>query len=129
VLISDGSGLDAAARAEAARLATGGVRLFTLALGAGSDGEASLEALGVASAPARAPRPVIDRLSGSLALARDGRAAGLAFEDLGPLVAALALVPALARDGRAAGLAFEDLGPLVAALALVPFLSLFRRRA
>lgn len=102
VLISDGSGLDAAARTEAARLATGGVRLFTLALGAGSDGGASLEALGVASAPARATRPVIDRLSGSAALTRDGRAAGLAFEDLGPLVAALALVPFLALFRRRA---------------------------
>ncbi|MBP2150935.1 VWA domain-containing protein [Xanthobacter flavus] len=102
VLISDGSGIDAAARTEAARLATGGIRLFTLGLGVGSDKATSLEALGVASAPARAPGPVIDRLSGSAALARDGRAAGLAFEDLGPLVAALALVPFLALFRRRA---------------------------
>lgn len=102
VLISDGSGIDAAARTEAERLAKDDVRLFTLALGVGDDRGTSLEALSVASAPARSPRPVIDRLSGSAALARNGPAAGLKFEDLGPLVAALALVPFLALFRRRA---------------------------
>jgi len=105
VLISDGGGTDDATRAEAERLAGDGVRLSVLSLtGAvgGTTDIATLEALGTASAPARAPEPVLRRLSRSGALQRD---------------------PALA------ALEFRDLGPLIAALAALPLISLFRRRA
>lgn len=105
VLISDGGGVDDAARAEAERLAGDGVRLSVLMLdgAAGGAGDvAALEALGTAAAPARAPDPVLRRLARGDAPERD------------PVLAVLQ---------------FRDLGPFVAALAVLPLLSLFRRRA
>ncbi|QIB33687.1 vWA domain-containing protein [Ancylobacter pratisalsi] len=105
VLISDGGGVDDAARAEAERLAGDGVRLSVLTLtgpAGGSADAAALEALGSLAAPARTPSAVLRRLSQRGTLARD---------------------PALST------LAFLDLGPYLAALAGLPLLSLFRRRA
>ncbi|GLK83843.1 vWA domain-containing protein [Ancylobacter defluvii] len=105
VLISDGGGVDAATRAEAGRLAGDGIRLSVLTLAGGAGGTsdpAALQALGDAAAPARSPAPVLGRLS---------RAGGLE------------------RDPTVAALEFHDLGPFVAALAIIPLLGLFRRRA
>ena len=105
VLISDGGGVDEAARAEAQRLVGDGIRLSVLTLAGAAGGPSTpdaLEALGSASAPARAPAPVLRRLSRTGTLDRD---------------------PALA------ALEFWDFGPFVAALAIFPLLSLFRRRA
>lgn len=98
VLISDGGGVDGAARAEAERLASDGVRLSVLTLTGsvgGSDDAAALDALGSLSAPARAPAAVLRRLSQRGALERDPALSTLAFRDLGPFLAALAGVPLL----------------------------------
>jgi len=100
VLISDGGGLSADAVAEAERLTGQGIRLLVLTL-ADAAGEpvnknafSGLERI-FASAPARAPDPVLDALAHSPALRRDGALTALHFRDLGPLVAVLALLPML----------------------------------
>ncbi|MDR6951268.1 Ca-activated chloride channel family protein [Ancylobacter sp. 3268] len=98
VLISDGGGVDEATRAEAARLAGDGIGLSVLTLAGGAGGSldpATLAGLGDVAAPARAPAPVLGRLSRGGGLVRDPTVAALEFHDLGPLVAALAVVPLL----------------------------------
>ena len=98
VLVSDGGGVDDATRAEAERLAADGVRLsmLTLAGPAGGTADASaLEALASLAAPARAPAPVLRRLSRQGTLERDPALAALAFLDLGPYLAGLAGLPLL----------------------------------
>ncbi len=65
VLVSDGGGIDDAARAEAERLAAAGIRLSALVLSASAGGSArpdDLTALADAAAPAAAPEPVLGRL-------------------------------------------------------------------
>ncbi|WP_428028871.1 vWA domain-containing protein [Ancylobacter sp.] len=98
VLISDGGGVDDATRAEAGRLAGDGVRLSVLALAGAAGGtsdSAALGTLGSVAAPARAPEPVLRRLSRGGALNPDPALANLTFRDLGPLLAALAGIPLL----------------------------------
>ncbi|TCK29010.1 Ca-activated chloride channel family protein [Ancylobacter aquaticus] len=93
VLISDGGGLDDAARAEAERLAGEGVRLSILTLDGAAGGTADiagLETLGSLAAAARAPAPVLRRLARQGALEPDPVLATLAFLDLGPFLAGLA---------------------------------------
>lgn len=105
VLISDGGGIDDAARAEAERLTGAGIRLSVLTLAGAAGGKTdsdALAALGTATAPARVPDPVFDRLS------RGGM---------------------LERDPTLRALQYRDLGPFLAALGALPLLSLFRRRA
>ncbi|MEO9773728.1 VWA domain-containing protein [Roseibium sp.] len=107
VLISDGGGFDADAAAEANRLAGDGARLSLLTL-SGTAGPAlrpdrfqKLSAAGV-TAPARAPEPVLSRISAAASLSRDGVLRALRFHDLGPLFALLAMVPLLALFRRPA---------------------------
>ena len=105
VLISDGGGIDNAARAEAERLVSDGIHLSVLTL-TGAAGEPinpkALEALGGVAAPARAPAPVLRRLSRTGTLDRDPTLAALQFQDLGPLIAALAVLPLLSLFRRCA---------------------------
>ncbi|MQT14948.1 vWA domain-containing protein [Segnochrobactrum spirostomi] len=105
VLISDGGGIDDAARAEAARLSGASIRLDALVLdraAGGATDPAALRALAAVSAPARAPEPVLR------ALKHGGR---------------------LDRDPALTSLQYRDFGPVLAALAAVPLVALFRRRA
>ena len=98
VLISDGGGIDDTTHVEAERLAGDGIRLSTLSLSGAAGGDtdiAALEALGAASAPARSPEPVLRRLSRSHTLVRDPALVALEFYDLGPFLAALAVIPLL----------------------------------
>jgi Ca-activated chloride channel family protein len=107
VLISDGGGIDAAAIAEAGRLTGEGIGLQVLTLPGTTGGPAEPGALsrlpGVSvSAPARTPEPVLRLISAAAAVHGDGTMTALRFRDLGPFVAALALVPLLGllrRDG------------------------------
>ncbi len=105
IVISDGGGADRALD-EARRLAAEGARVSTLALAAPTPGGPApdpdaLAALaregGGASAPARAPRPVLDRIEAAR-IARVARSpeASLVFRDLGPWLLALSALPALA---------------------------------
>lgn len=113
ILISDGGGAGPRAMQEAGRLREAGARLWTLGLSGDAaegapppDVEALVrlaEAGGGAFAPARSPRPVLERI----AAAQTGR---LARSSFAPLV-------------------FDDLGRWLMALALLPALLLFRRRA
>ncbi|WP_269583847.1 VWA domain-containing protein [Roseibium sp. Sym1] len=106
VLISDGGGIDAAAIAEAERLTGDGIGLLVLTL-PGSGGQADPGAFSeLASvsetAPARTPEPVLRLISAAGAFHGDGTMTALRYRDLGPFVAALALVPLLGlfrRDG------------------------------
>ncbi len=105
VLVSDGGGIDDAARAEAERLRSAGIRISALVLSASAGGSArpeALTALADAAASASAPDPVLSRLGGRAVVARDDALTALRFRDLGPLVAALALVPLLALFRRSA---------------------------
>ena len=105
VLISDGGGFDAAARAEAERLAADGIRMSVLTLPAGPndpDGIRAMEGLASAAAPARSPDPVLARLSRPGALTRDPVLSVLQYRDLGPAIALLAALPLLALFRRQA---------------------------
>lgn len=105
VLISDGGGVDDAARAEAERLAGEGVRLSVLTLAGAAGGTAdigALEALATTSAPARAPDPVFRHLSQGGSLERDPTLRALQFRDLGPFLAALGALPLLSLFRRRA---------------------------
>ncbi|WP_346898162.1 VWA domain-containing protein [uncultured Roseibium sp.] len=94
VLISDGGGIDASTAAEAERLTGTGTRLMLLTLS--QDASAFARLAGVsASAPARAPGPVLRRVSAASSFRRDRAVTALRFRDLGPYVAALALLPLL----------------------------------
>lgn len=98
VLISDGGGIDDAARAETERLAGEGIRLSVLTLTGVAGGKTdirALETLGTASAPARSPDAVFRRLSRAGTLERDPTLRALQFRDLGPFLAALGILPLL----------------------------------
>jgi len=100
VLISDGGGIDGAAIAEARRLTGSGVRLMLLTLSGSARPAAASDAFdrldGVsASAAALAPEPVLRRLSAISAKRMDRTLTALRFRDLGPFLAALALIPVL----------------------------------
>ncbi len=110
ILISDGGGADRALD-EARRLASEGARVSTLSLAPQTPGgpppdPAALAALARegagAAAPARAPRPVLDRIEAAR-------------------IARIAVSPDATR-------VFRDLGPYLLALAGLPALALFRRR-
>ncbi|SDL63121.1 VWA domain-containing protein [Paracoccus chinensis] len=94
VLISDGGGIDAAARAEAARLAEAGVRISVLSVEGEPSGDAvALRALANgAVAEAGRPGAVVAALAGG-GLDRDRALVALQYRDLGPWLAALALLP------------------------------------
>lgn len=105
ILISDGGGADRA-RDEARRLADEGARVSTLALAPQTPGgpEPDPDTLaelarigGGATAPARAPRPVLERIEAAR-ISRIARSdeAELVFRDLGPWLLGLAGLPALA---------------------------------
>ena len=104
IVISDGGGADRALD-EARRLASEGARVSTLALaprtpGGPAPAPDALAALaregGGASAPARAPRPVLERIEAAR-IARIARSddATRVFRDLGPWLLAAAAIPAL----------------------------------
>jgi Ca-activated chloride channel family protein len=105
IVISDGGGADRALD-EARRLAGEGARVSTLALatpppGGPAPNPDALAALaregGGASAPARAPLPVLERIEAArIARIAKSEAATLVFRDLGPWFLALAAIPALA---------------------------------
>ncbi|MBD1547593.1 VWA domain-containing protein [Roseibium aggregatum] len=100
VLISDGGGLSADAVAEAERLTGAGIRLLVLTLDDAAGGPVKKNAFSVleplsVSAPAQAPGPVLGAVSHNAKLRRDGALTALHFRDLGPFVAALALLPLL----------------------------------
>jgi len=107
VLISDGGGFDAAATAEADRLTGSGARLLILTLSGGAgtpvppDAFVGLDSVS-ASAPARAPDPVLRLIAANGSFQRDRAMTALRFRDLGPFVAALALIPLLALFRRTA---------------------------
>ena len=105
IVISDGGGADRALD-EARRLAVEGARVSTLFLAPQTDGAPApapdaLAALaregGGASAPARDPRPVLERIEAAR-IARIARSpeAIRVFRDLGPWLLAAAALPALA---------------------------------
>jgi Ca-activated chloride channel homolog len=97
VLISDGGGFDAAASSEAERLTASGTRLLLLPLSdTAGDPDALPRLAGVsASAPARAPEPILRMLSATSSLSGGQAMTVLSFHDLGPFIAALALFPLL----------------------------------
>lgn len=107
VLISDGGGVDEAATSEAGRLAGAGVTLSVLVLdgeaaGAPRSDAAALRALARASAPARAPEPVLRRLGAVGPVSPDPALTALRYLDLGPFLAAFACLPMLAMFRRRA---------------------------
>lgn len=105
VLVSDGGGIDAQATTEAGRLRAEGIGLLVLTLDAAAGGPVdrdALVALSDAAAPARSPDRVVDRLAAAGTRDRDEAFTALHVHDLGPFVAALALVPMLALFRRRA---------------------------
>lgn len=111
VVISDGGGSGARAAEEAARLASDGARVWALALPRTSEG-----------APAADP-------AGLAALAQAGQGAALPSGQAPELAQQIAArrVALLVQDPEA-GLAFQDLGPLLLPLALLILFPLFRRQ-
>ena len=103
VLISDGGGIDAAARGEAARLAGAGVRISALTVDGEPSGDAqALRALANgAVAEAGRPGPVVAALTGG-GIDRDRAMVALQYRDLGPWLAALGLLPLLLQFRRQA---------------------------
>lgn len=103
VLVSDGGGIDAATHAEAARLAEAGVRISALTVeGEPSGDPQALRALANgAVAEAGSPGAVIAALAGG-GIDRDRALVALQYRDVGPWVAALALLPLLLRFRRQA---------------------------
>ena len=104
IVISDGGGADRALD-EAGRLAAEGARVSTLALAPQTTGgpapnpDALAELArvgGGAAAPARSPRPVLERIEAAriARIARSDEAARV-LRDLGPWLLALAALPAL----------------------------------
>lgn len=99
VVISDGGGMDTATATEARRLAASGVRLSILILEGAAGGTADVEAfasLATIAAPARTPQAVLNELSAGGKLGRGDVPATLGLQDLGPIVAGLAILPFLA---------------------------------
>ncbi|TRW97872.1 VWA domain-containing protein [Paracoccus sp. M683] len=109
VLISDGGGIDATASGAAARLAERGIRVSTL--------------LVQATAP-EAPPPDI---AGMAELARLGGGAAATARDPAAVERLLIRPGLTARDPALTATQYRDLGPFLAALALLPLLSLLRR--
>ncbi|WP_299908867.1 hypothetical protein [uncultured Paracoccus sp.] len=109
VLISDGGGIDATTRGAADRLAERGIRLSTLALDR--------------VAP-DAPQPAPEALA---ELARLGGGASASAADPAAVERLLTRPGLSARDPALAATQYRDLGPFLAALALLPLLSLLRR--
>ncbi|SON55371.1 hypothetical protein HDIA_1830 [Hartmannibacter diazotrophicus] len=98
VLISDGGGFDDTAKIEAGRLASAGVGISALVLSGAAGGRADVDALtelANVSAPARSPEPVLARIETSGAPGSQDMLASVRFRDIGPLMAALALLPLL----------------------------------
>lgn len=110
ILISDGGGVDAAAMAEADRLAAQGVRISALRL--------------AATAPGAPPAP-------EDALQRLVRAGGQALPagQMTRLAGDLQRSGAVRRDAALTALQYRDLGPYLAALAILPLLIMLRRQA
>lgn len=95
VLISDGGGVDAAALAEAQRLGAAGVQVQALSVAGDPAGDAgALSQIARRVAPADAPGPVIAALSRAR-ISDDAALRALQYRDLGPWLAALALIPLL----------------------------------
>ncbi|SMO43235.1 VWA domain-containing protein [Paracoccus laeviglucosivorans] len=95
VVISDGGGVDAATVAEAQRLRDAGVRVQALSVTGDPPGDAAaLSRIADRVAPATAPGPVVAALSRS-AVDRDPAMVALQHRDLGPWIAAFALIPLL----------------------------------
>ncbi|WCR05149.1 VWA domain-containing protein [Paracoccus saliphilus] len=109
ILISDGGGVDAQAETEASRLAEQGVRISTLRL--------------AAMAP-EAPAPPEDALE---RLVRGGGEA-LPADQMTRLAARLDRPGAAVRDPVLVALQYRDLGPFLAAFALLPLLVMLRRQ-
>ncbi|WP_299844303.1 hypothetical protein [uncultured Paracoccus sp.] len=109
VLISDGGGIDATTRGAADRLAERGIRLSTLALHRGAP-----------DAPPPAPEALAE-------LARLGGGASASAADPAAVEHLLTRPGLSARDPALAATQYRDLGPFLAALALLPLLSLLRR--
>lgn len=103
VLISDGGGVDAAAEAEADRLAGQGVRISALRVSGTAQGapdvpEGALNRLvrgGGHVMPSAEVRRLAARLDRSGATVRDPALVALQYRDLGPFLAALAVLPLL----------------------------------
>ena len=95
VLISDGGGVDAAALAEAQRLGAAGVQVQALSVAGDPAGDAgALSQIARRVVPADAPGPVIAALSRAR-ISDDAALRALQYRDLGPWLAALALIPLL----------------------------------
>ncbi|MCV2445672.1 vWA domain-containing protein [Paracoccus sp. DMF] len=95
VLISDGGGVDAAAEAEAQRLHAAGVQVQALSVAGDPAADAgALTRIARRVVPATAPGPVVAALARS-ALGDDPALRALQYRDLGPWIAALALLPLL----------------------------------
>lgn len=109
ILISDGGGVDAQAEAEASRLAEQGVRISALHL--------------AATAPEAPPAPenALERL------VRGGGEA-LPADQMARLTARLDRPGAAVRDPVLVALQYRDLGPFLAAFALLPLLIMLRRQ-
>ncbi|MTH77981.1 VWA domain-containing protein [Paracoccus aestuariivivens] len=103
VLISDGGGISASAKAEAARLRASGVRIWALTV----DGNPASDPTALQSiepqriSPANAPEAVIAALDRA-GLGQDPVTRALHYRDLGPFLAALAMLPMLVRFRRRA---------------------------
>lgn len=103
VLITDGGGFDSAARAEAARLSSAGVRV---------------SALIVPGNPPGTPEVLPEFLNGPVST----------FDAPAPIKRAL-VSSGLARDDALTALQYRDLGPWFALLALISLIPFFRRQA
>lgn len=103
VLISDGGGIDARAEAEAQRLAQAGIRIRAIQVA----GDPAPDAAALARI---APQGVVAAAQAADLVARLGRSG-------------------VGRDPAMRALQYRDLGPFLAALALIPLLWQFRRQA
>ncbi|TWI31033.1 VWA domain-containing protein [Paracoccus sulfuroxidans] len=103
VLVTDGGGMDKTAEVEAQRLASAGVRVSALTItGSPATDVSTLPGmLNGAVAPASAPGPVQRALAAS-GLDPDPAMIALQYRDLGPWLAALALLPLAMRFRRQA---------------------------
>jgi len=102
ILISDGGGVDAAAVGEAERLRERGVRVQALSVAGDPEADAAaLERIAVRVLPGVEAAPIVASLSRS-AVSRDPAAVAMQYRDLGPWLAALALLPLLWKFRRQA---------------------------
>ncbi|MTH35293.1 VWA domain-containing protein [Paracoccus limosus] len=103
VLVSDGGGVDAAAEAEAQRLERAGVRIHALSVA--GDPPADAAALARIAAQGVVPAAEAGRVAAALrrsSMGDDPALRALRYRDLGPWIAALALLPLLIRFRRQA---------------------------